>query len=156
MRLRPLALVVCAPLLACPGDDAGDTAASTAGTSGTETGGSTSTGEPATTEGTGSEASSSSTAADDTTGGGVGPIEACITACERLVECGVQNVPSCGIPCGMIDTAVAGCDAEYLAQQMCAAALSCDDLQAWADAMMSGSGYPCDDEDAAFQGCLAG
>lgn len=161
MRLPALTLALCAPLFACPGDDTGETAASTTSSNGgTETESPTSTGETAATEGsTAAMETSGSTSmpADGTsTGGGPGLVEVCTATCEHLVKCGVQNVPNCGIPCGMIESMVAGCEAEYVAQQECAAALACDDLQAWSDGMMSGVGYPCADEDGAFQGCIAG
>jgi len=159
MRRTGLLLALCAPLLACPGDDEGETDASSAGSSGLGTTAATSTGEPATgPDGSGAATTSGSSgpANDGSSGGEAGPLEACVATCERLVECEVQDVPNCGIPCAMIDTAVAGCEPEYLAQQTCAAALTCEELQTWADAMMMGADYPCEAEDDAFQGCLAG
>lgn len=162
MRHAFLAIVLSTPLLACPGDDTGETAATTMSDStGGETTAAASTGEPGTSTGPGGMESTggSSGPADgesSTTAAGPDPIDACIAACEHLVKCGVEDVPNCGIPCGGIGTMIGACEAEYLAQQECVAALSCEDLQAWADAMMSGGDYPCADEDAAFQDCLAG
>jgi hypothetical protein len=85
MRLRPLAVVLCASLIACPGDDTGETAATTTGTTGTAP---TSTGEPATSTAESGEvvtSSSSGTPADGTsTGGGPGLVEVCMATCEHL------------------------------------------------------------------------
>lgn len=161
MRRAPLAFALFASssLLACPGDDAGETDAVTTGSTGAGTAVATSTGEPATSTGSSgpmATTGSSDAPADSSSGGGPSLLDACTAACERLVECEVQDVPNCGIPCANIEGTIAGCEAEYLAQQTCVTALSCADLQAWADAMMTGADYPCENEDDAFQGCLAG
>ena len=160
MRRACLAVVlVTVPLLACPGDDGGDSGASTAAGSSSATTAAGSTGEPQTSTGSTGEASTSGSTgpADGTsTGGGPDPVAACTAACEHLVECAVEDVPNCGIPCANVQMTIGGCEAEYLAQQGCVAALSCEDAQAWADGAMSGMGYPCAAEDDAFQACLGG
>jgi hypothetical protein len=162
MRRAPLALVLAlaTPLHACPGDDEGETAATTAGSSsGGATTAPTSTGEPPTSTGSSGPASTGGTlgpADGSTTDGGPSPIDACTAACERLVECDVEDVPNCGIPCANIQMMIGGCEAEYLAQQECVAVLSCGDVQAWADAMMVGTEHPCAAEDGAFQACIGG
>lgn len=160
MRHALLAVVLLTPLFACPGDDEGETAATTqAASTGSSTTAAASTGEPESTTGSGgAEPTGGSSGAADgsTTAGGPSPTDACTAACEHLVKCGVEDVPNCGIPCAGIGTMITGCEAEYLAQQECVAALSCEDLQAWADAMMAGGDHPCAAEDGAFQDCLGG
>jgi hypothetical protein len=162
MRHALLALVLLTPLFACPGDDEGETAATTVEDT-TTSGGTTaaaSTGEPGNTTGSsGAESTDGSSGpadGDSTTAGGPSPVDACTASCEHLVKCGVEDVPNCGIPCASIGAMIGDCEAEYLAQQECVAALSCEDLQAWADAMMAGTDYPCATEDGAFQDCLGG
>jgi hypothetical protein len=68
----------------------------------------------------------------------------------------IQEVPNCGIPCSGIAATVAGCSDEYVAQQECAAALTCDELQAWVDAMMQPGDHPCMAEDEAYRVCETG
>lgn len=154
MRHPVLACLVCLACLACPGgDDGTDTeAATTAAASET---GATSTGDPDATAGSAETTASSSTGPDEGSGTGPGldPVGACMATCEHLVECGVVDVPNCGIPCATAEATTAGCESEYVAQQACAVALSCDDAQAWADAMGAGGSYPCGSEDAAFGAC---
>lgn len=161
MRHASLALTLLAPLLACPGDDqTGETGASTAGstdagTTGTTVAAGTSdTMDPATGP---SGATTSSTAGpgdESSSGGGESPLDACIATCERLLECGIVQVPNCGIPCAGVPNTAAGCESEYVAQQECAAALSCDELQAWTDAMIVPGAHPCEAEDEAYATCM--
>lgn len=154
-------LLACACLLACPGDDGSDSGASTAADSGTGTGSagaSETTGaeEPDTSASSSSATSTGAPGDDSSTGTEGGPTDACLVACEHLVKCDVAQVPNCGIPCTGVGGGVAGCEAEYVAQQECVAALSCDDAQAWSDAMGMGSEHPCGPEDQALQACQAG
>lgn len=163
MNRASLALGLLAMLLACPADDqSGETGASTAsGTSSAATtaatGGSetveTSAGTSASTMSTGS---SGPPADGSSSGGGTSTLDACLATCQRLMECGIQEVPNCGIPCASVPAQVAGCADEYVAQQACATALSCDDLQAWTDAMIVPGDHPCDAEDDAFGVCTTG
>lgn len=168
MRRTWLALAfVAAPLLACPGDDEGETAASsgpvttgvgtsapttTSDESGGASMGSGGSGEATTASG------SSGPPADDgsTTAAGATPLDACLATCNHLIECGIEDVPNCGIPCSGVPAMVAGCSAEYVAQQECAAALSCDELQAWVDAMVQPGEHPCQAEDEAYEVCETG
>ena len=160
MRLARLGLAfVISPLLACPGDDEGETAASTASSTGeASTSTATTTGEPETTTGSGGAMTTTGSSGlpgdDSSSGGGANPVDACTASCEHLVKCDVEDLPNCGIPCSGLDAMIAGCESEYLAQQACVVALSCEDLQVWADAMMVGSEHPCAAEDGAFQDCL--
>lgn len=163
MRYAWLAVTLVIPLPACPGDDEGETAASTAGSTGsatTATPTSTS-GEPATSTGSGgatTAAESSGPPADggSTTAGGTSPLDACLATCNHLVKCMIQDVPNCGIPCSGVPNMVAGCSDEYVAQQECAAALTCDELQAWVDAMAEPGDHPCQAEDEAYLVCETG
>lgn len=162
MRYAWLALPFVAPLLACPGDDEGETAASTTSPTGTsDVATSSPTGEPATSTGASGTtvAESSGPPADgssSTTAGGVTPLDACLDTCNRLVECLIQDVPNCGIPCSGVSAMVTGCSAEYVAQQECAAALTCDELQLWVDAMVEPGDHPCLAEDEAYLACETG
>lgn len=162
MRYAWLALPFVAPLLACPGDDEGETASSTSPTTDAATASPTGTsGEPATStgpSGTTTAAESSGPPADgsSTTAGGATPLDACLDTCNRLVECLIQDVPNCGIPCSGVSAMVTGCSAEYVAQQECAAALTCDELQLWVDAMVEPGDHPCLAEDEAYLACETG
>lgn len=163
MRHALAALVLPLPtLLACPGDDQGGTGASTthAGTSGGTSAPATTGGEASSTGpgGATTSAGASSTAADGdgTTAAGPNPLDACLATCQRLEECMIEEVPNCGIPCSGVPTMVAGCSDEYVAQQECVVALSCDELQAWVDAMVQPGTHPCEDQDDAYQACQTG
>jgi hypothetical protein len=159
MRHASLALALLVPLFACPGDDqTGETGASTAGSTGAGTTAATGSSSAADTamgsSGATSSAGSSGMPGDDSSsGGGTSPLDACVATCERLIECEIERVPNCGIPCSGVPTTAAGCESEYVAQQECAAALSCDELQAWTDAMMVPGAHPCEAEDEAFMTC---
>ena len=169
MRRTCLALaLVTAPLLACPGDDEGETAASTgAVTTGGETSAPMTTSDGSSGASMGSVGSGEVTTASgssgppsdegsSTTAAGTSPLDACLATCNHLVKCGIEDVPNCGIPCSSVPAMVAGCSEEYVAQQECAAALSCDELQAWVDAMVEPGEHPCQAEDEAYQMCELG
>jgi hypothetical protein len=160
MRHASLALALLAPLLACPGDDqGGETGASPP--SSTDAGttaamdSSSSAADPSTGPGGATMSAGSSGPPGDgsSSGGGPSPLDACVGTCERLIECGIERVPNCGIPCAGAPSMAAGCESEYVAQQECAAALSCDDLQAWTDAMIVPGAHPCEAEDEAYMTC---
>lgn len=139
-------------LLGCPGDDTTDetgASASGTGTSGGASSGADSSGSmsaPSTDGGTSptSDSGSGTVGSEDL-------FEACQATCMLLVECRIEDIPNCGIPCAGIANTVAGCEAPYVAQQQCVAALSCDDAQAWVDAT---GDYPCAAEDAAYDECM--
>ncbi|MCX4245292.1 hypothetical protein [Paraliomyxa miuraensis] len=164
---RTFIAFACTLLLACPGsDDASDTTVADSGTAdatgtGTSTGG-TETGQTSEPTSVGSADGTSSTGpstapgegSGSATGTGPDPLGVCMTACEHLVACELVMIPNCGIPCATIDSDVAGCESEYIAQQECVTALSCDEAQAWLEGDMLGGSYPCADEDVEFQACL--
>lgn len=164
MRYAWLGFALVTPLLACPGDDEGETAASTTSNGNTSAATSTPTstgGETAAStgpSGTTTAAESSGPAADgsSTTAGGTSSLDACLATCHRLVECMIEDVPNCGIPCSSVPAMVAGCSDEYVAQQECAAALTCDELQLWVDAMVEPGDHPCLAEDEAYYACETG
>ena len=166
MRYAWLGFVLVIPLLACPGDDEGETAASTtsngntsaATSTPTSTGGETTATDSTGPSGTTTAAESSGPPADgsSTTAGGTSSLDACLATCNRLVECMLEDVPNCGIPCSSVPAMVAGCSDEYVAQQECAAALTCDELQAWVDAMVQPGEHPCEVEDDAYRVCETG
>ncbi|MCA9655937.1 MAG: hypothetical protein KC501_38890 [Myxococcales bacterium] len=158
---RSILLASALVLAGCPGDD--DTAESggsgdgtaTAGTSMGSTGAGSTTAEPQTTDG-GSVTGTPTPPDDGSSGGGPDPVGACTAGCMFLMGCELVDVPNCGIPCAGIAGSVAGCEAEYVAQQECVVGLSCEDAQAWSEAMMVGGTYPCADEDVAYQACIGG
>jgi hypothetical protein len=161
MRHACLPSIPLALLLACPGDDGGgETGAVTTtdvgtGPATTTTGGSS--GPVATSDATGSATTTASTMppgdGSSSSGGGPSPLDVCLESCARLEECMIEEVPNCGIPCANIEAMTAGCGAEYVAQQQCALALTCEELQAWVDAMIVPGDHPCMAEDEALQTC---
>jgi hypothetical protein len=160
MRHACLPSIPLALLLACPGDDGGgETGAVTTtdvgtGPATTTTGGSS--GPVATSDATGSATTTASTMPPgdgSSSGGGPSPLDVCLESCARLEECMIEEVPNCGIPCANIEAMTAGCGAEYVAQQQCALALTCEELQAWVDAMIVPGDHPCMAEDEALQTC---
>jgi len=166
MRGAGLVLVIVSvPFLACPGDDEGETAASTGNvttgvststpTDSGESGGS-STGPSGTSMATGSSGPPADGEGSSTTAAGTSPLDACLATCNHLVKCGIEEVPNCGIPCAGAPATASGCSSEYVAQQECAAALSCEDLQLWVDAMVQPGDHPCMEEDDAYQVCETG
>lgn len=163
MRCAWLAAPLMIALLACPGEDEGETNASTAeGTGAATTAPPTGTsGEPATSTGSGAATTAADTSrppADggSTTAAGTSPLDACLATCNHLVDCMLEDVPNCGIPCSGVPNMVAGCSGEYVAQQECAAALTCEELQAWVDAMVQPGDHPCQAEDEAYLACETG
>lgn len=154
MRHAVLALLL--PMLGCPGDDQGETAASTAG-SGADTA-APNTGEPEPTVGSSGTAEPSSTAGtsgEGPTTAGSNAFEACVAHCEHLVTCDVIDEPDCGSACEeYVGGDPWGCDVELLALVSCVAALSCEDAQAWHDT--EGIDYPCKVETEARILCVGG
>ena len=157
---RSVSIPLLFALTACPGDDgtaesggSGEDSGTTAGTGQATAAESTGGTAPATSDGT----TSGETMPGDSgsTGGAADPTAACLASCDVLVECGVVDVPNCGIPCASIPGMVAGCEAEYVALHECIAALSCEDAMAWNDAMGVGTSYPCAAEDGTYQACIA-
>ena len=122
-----------------------------------ETDGTAESGTGASTGATTHDSTMGTTPSDDgSSGGGPDPVGACTAGCMFLMGCELVDVPNCGIPCAGIAGSVAGCEAEYVAQQECVVGLSCEDAQAWSEAMMVGGTYPCADEDVAYQACIGG
>lgn len=158
LLLLPLSLI----LIACPGDDgtaeSGDSEDGGATSTGTSsaTGSEGTTGSPQTSEGSGTTTSDTTPGDSTSGGGGDDPGAACTASCEFLMGCGIVDVPTCGIPCAGIASDVAGCEAEYVTQQECVVALTCEQAQQWFEGMMFGGDYPCGPEDMAYQACLGG